>query len=100
MQEAVQAYHLIRKDLDHFIDEIESCMRYHGSLARGARLDKLLFLGDEARDKALIRVLGAGLSIPCEVGNPLGTVSTPTQATEQPEPELAVAVGLSLFNAN
>jgi len=97
--EAVQAYSGIRHELGHFIDEIESCMRYHASLARGARVDRLLIVGEEARDKALVRVLGSSLSVPCEVGDPLGAV-TDLQAEHPSAPELAVAVGLSLFRAN
>jgi type IV pilus assembly protein PilM len=99
LQEAVQAYSGIRHELSHFVDEIESCMRYHASLSRGARLDRLVFLGEEARDKALVRVLGAGLSIPCEVGDPTALVAQAGKRDEG-EPELAVAVGLSLFGAD
>jgi Tfp pilus assembly PilM family ATPase len=74
-------------------------MRYHTSLARGARVSRLLFLGEEAHDKALVRVLGASLSIPCEVGDPLALVGQLGQR-EEAEPELAVAVGLGLFSTN
>jgi len=101
LDEAVQAYNGVRREWAHFVDEIESCMRYYASLARGARVDRLLLVGDEARDKALVRVLGSSLSVPCEVGDPLGTVSDlDASSHEAPAPELAVAVGLSLFQAN
>lgn len=98
-EEAVQAYNSIPYELGHFIDEVVSCMRYHASLSRGARVDRLLIVGEEARDKALVRVLGASLNVPCEVGDPLGAV-TDLDARGAPAPELAVAVGLSLFRAN
>jgi len=99
IQEGVQAYNSIRYDLGHFVDEVESCMRYHTSLARGARVNRLLFLGEEAHDKALVRVIGAGLSIPCEVGDPVALVGEMGKR-DAVEPELAVAVGLGLFSAN
>jgi len=98
LQEAVDAYNGIRWNLEHIVDEIESCMRYHESLARGVRLDRIVFLGPEARDKALVRVIGAQINATCEIGNPLAAVmSTPPPGDA--EPELAVAIGLGLFNA-
>ncbi len=97
--EAVDAYNRCRGCTGHIIDEIQSCMRYHASLARGARIDRLCFLGPGARDKALVRVLSASLSVPCEIGDPIGT-ATGSPDAEQAEPETAVAVGLGLFGAN
>lgn len=97
-QEAVEAYNAGRRSLEPLIDEVESCMRYHASLARGARVDRIVFLGPEARDRALVRVVGAQLGVPCEVGDPLAGITEETGRRDA-EPELAVALGLSLFNA-
>jgi len=99
LDEAVTTYNRCREPVDHLTDEIASCMRYHASLARGARIDRLVFLGPGARDKALVRVLSANLTVPCEVGDPIGTV-TGSGDRETAAPEMAVAVGLSLFGAN
>jgi type IV pilus assembly protein PilM len=93
-----QVYNRIRPALEHFTDQIESCMRYHGSLARGADIDRLIFLGPGARDRPLVGVLGARLGIACEVGDPLGAFAERGNSGEA-EPELAVALGLSLFEA-
>jgi len=98
LQEAVAVYNAVRQSLEPIVDEIESCMRYHASLARGAHISRLLFLGAEARDRALVRVLGAHLSAPCEIGDPLADV-TGSDSRKAEEPEMAVAVGLSLFAA-
>jgi len=97
--EAVDTYNRCRGCIGRLIDEVQSCMRYHASLARGARIDRLCFLGPGARDKALVRVLSANLSVPCEIGDPIGT-ATGSPDPERAEPETAVAVGLSLFGAN
>jgi len=94
--EAVQHYNAIRPDLEPFVDELESCMRYHASVARGAQIGRILFLGPEARDRGLVRVLGAQMGASSDVGDPVGT-ATGTQGAVQPE--LAVATGLSLFGA-
>jgi len=99
LDEAVAAYSRCRGCTGHLVDEIQSCIRYHASLARGKGVDRVVFVGPGARDKALVRVLEANLPVPCEVGDPVGTV-TGEADPEGPAPELAVAVGLSLFGAN
>jgi type IV pilus assembly protein PilM len=96
--EAVEAYNQIHKHLAHFVDEIESCIRYYSSLARGAGIDRIVFLGPGARDRALVQVIGSYLSVPCEVGAPLQAASQAAAGGEA-APELAVALGLSLFGA-
>jgi type IV pilus assembly protein PilM len=96
--EAVEAYNQISRHLGHFVDEIESCIRYYSSLARGASIDRIVFLGPGARDRALVQVIGSHLSVPCEVGAPLRAASQ-AEADGEAEPELAVALGLSLFGA-
>jgi Tfp pilus assembly PilM family ATPase len=97
LNEAVAAYNSIQWNLGHIVDEIQSCMRYYMSLARGARIERLVFLGPESQDKALVRVLGAHLSLTCEMGNPVEVVTG--TASDAMGPEMAVAVGLSLFGA-
>jgi len=99
IDEAVTTYNRCREPVDHLADEVASCMRYHASLARGAQIDRLVFVGPGARDKALVRVLSANLTVPCDVGDPIGT-ATGSPDRENAQPEMAVAVGLSLFGAN
>ncbi|MFO8014912.1 MAG: pilus assembly protein PilM [Phycisphaerae bacterium] len=99
VDEAVTTYNRCREPVGHLTDEIQSCMRYHASLARGAQIDRLVFVGPGARDKALVRVLSANLSVACEIGDPIGTATgSPDPANARPE--MAVAVGLSLFGAS
>jgi len=96
--EAVEAYNSIRFDLEHIVDEIQSCMRYYASLSRGTHVDRIIFVGPEARDRALVRVIGAHVGVPCDIGSPLGVVADASGQGE-PEPEMAAAAGLSLFTA-
>ena len=96
--EAVAVYNRIWSRLAHFADEMESCMRYYGSLARGAKVEQIVFLGPGARHGALVQVLGAHLNVPCEVGHPMAAAGV-EGAVGEAEPELAVAAGLSLFGA-
>jgi type IV pilus assembly protein PilM len=98
VDEAVKTYNQCREPIGHLTDELQSCMRYHASLARGAQIDRLVFVGPGARDKALVRVLSANLAVPCEIGDPIGT-ATGSPDPENAKPEMAVAVGLSLFGA-
>ena len=99
LDEAVAVYNRCRPCTGRLTDEIQSCMRYHASLARGARIDRLVFVGPGAHDKALVRVLSATLSVPCEIGDPVGAV-TGSPDPQSAEPEMAVAVGLSLFGTS
>lgn len=96
--EAVEAYNSVRFDLEHIVDEIQSCMRYYASLSRGTRVDRIIFVGPEARDRALVRVIGAHVGVPCDIGSPLGVVAD-VSGQGEPEPEMAAAAGLSLFAA-
>jgi type IV pilus assembly protein PilM len=96
LDEAAQAYSRSPSTLDHLTDEIESCVRYHESLTRGAGVDRLYLVGPGARDRALVRVLSGRLHVPCKVGDPFGVVMGKADP-ESTEPEMAVAVGLSLF---
>jgi type IV pilus assembly protein PilM len=98
LQAAVDAYNSIKPALEHLIDEIESCMRYHASLSRGVRVDRVCFVGPDARDRGLMHVLSAQLAAACELGDPFGVV-TGRADREHAEPDMAVAVGLSLFTA-
>jgi len=97
-EQALETYKSVRWGLDHFVDEIESCVRYHASLARGTRVERLHFVGSQARDATLVKVLSEQLGVACDVGDPVA-VATGAKPTAAPEPELAVAVGLSLFSA-
>ncbi len=97
MQEAITAYNSIQWNLGHIVNEIRSCMRYYMSLAQGARIERIVFLGPEARDRALVHVLGAHLNVSCETGDPFEAATG--VSTGSAEPEMAVAVGLSLFGA-
>jgi len=100
IDEAVAVYNKCRSCTGRLTDEIQSCMRYYASLARGARIDRLVFVGPGARDKALVRVLSATLSsVPCETGDPVGAVTGEPDPSSG-EPEMAVAVGLGLFGAS
>ena len=99
MEAAVEAYNRFRPVLDHLTDEIDSCLRYHASLSRGARVDRLYFVGPDARDRGLVRVLSSNLTVPGDLGDPIGAL-TGRGDRQQAEPDLAVSVGLSLFSAS
>lgn len=93
-EEAIQQYQGVRSALETFAGEVLSCMRYHASLSRGASVNRVVFLGPEARDGALVKVLGAHLNTPCEAGDP-GAIAGDSAG----DPDLGVAMGLSLFSA-
>jgi len=87
------------------VEEIESCIRYHASISRGARVDKVLLVGSSALDAEVSGALSQHLGLPVEAGDPLAITKGPgfgkdvkeDQLAGQIRPELAVAVGLSLY---
>ncbi len=97
-QESLDVYNAISWSLERLADEIQSCIRYHASLSRGAPIDRIHFVGPEARDRALVSVLSTHLDIPSEIGDPFAAVKGEPDP-DGVHPDMAVAVGLSLFGA-
>ena len=52
-------------------DELTMCARYHGSLFGGRRIDRVVFLGGEARSTTLCRRLAESLNVPAQLGDPI-----------------------------
>ena len=64
----------IRGPLDEMANEIELCLRYHKVTFRGKPLEKMIVTGAEATPW-LIDYLQARLGLPCELGNPLDSLT-------------------------
>jgi Tfp pilus assembly PilM family ATPase len=60
-----------RETIESLADELSMCTRYHGSLYRDRRIDRVVFLGGEARDTGLCQSLASGLRLPAKVGDPM-----------------------------
>ena len=91
-------------DLNDFADalaeELAMCLRYHQSLFHGRRIDRVVFLGGEARDTGLCQQVARTLRLPAQLGDPLTrleckkSLRTPGLDLSQPQPGWAVVCGL------
>jgi len=77
------------------------CTRYHSALFRDRRIDRVVFLGGEARDTGLCQSLASGLRLPAKVGDPMarflvnGAAPAGLPEPQASHPGWAVACGLA-----
>lgn len=93
----------VREPLQKLIEELDMCRRYHEATFPSAPVDKLLFVGGEARQKGLCAYVARELGLAASVGDPLarmakGTELPPDSGLDRrgPQPGWAVALGLSM----
>jgi Tfp pilus assembly PilM family ATPase len=90
-----------RETVESLCDEVGMCARYYGGLFRERRIDRVVFLGGEARDIGLCQALAASLRIPAKAGDPMARFLSNGAAPEglpdadSPHPGWAVACGLA-----
>lgn len=88
--------------LDMLKDEVAACLRYHESLFPTRRVEKAVFVGGEARHRALCQHLARSLRLAAQVADPMARVartgSEPTEGVDftQAQPGWAVALGACL----
>ncbi len=81
-------------------EELSMCLRYHQSLFRDRRMDRIVFLGGEARNIALCQQIAKQLQLAAQLGDPLTrleckrSLRTPGLTLGQPQPGWAVVCGL------
>jgi type IV pilus assembly protein PilM len=98
-----ELYHLLDPPLDALADELTQCLRYYESVFRNQGIERAIFLGGQANDKRLCQAIAKRLNLPAQVGDPLARVQRVEGAgmaigldRREPQPNWAVAVGLSL----
>jgi Tfp pilus assembly PilM family ATPase len=80
----------VREVLEGLADELGMCARYHAALFRDRRIDRVVFLGGEARDVGLCQALAASMRLPAKAGDPLARyVSNGAAPADLPEPDAA-----------
>lgn len=98
-----ELYRLLDKPLDRLAGELTQCLRYYESVFRNQAVERAIFVGGQAYDKRLCQSLAQRLNLPAQIGDPLLHVRRVEGARlpigldrRNPQPDWAVAVGLSL----
>ena len=101
--QAAEVYALMEPPLDELSDELTQCLRYYESIFRNQRIDRIVFLGGGAYDKRICQALAKRLNLPAQIGDPLLRIEPAPDTAMRiefdrsvPQPQWAVAVGLSL----
>jgi len=96
-------YRYIDVPLMNLAHEINQCLHYYESAFRNQPAERIVFVGGGAYDKRLCQTLARQLNLPAQIGDPLVRVRRPEGVRlpmglerREPQPNWAVAVGLSL----
>lgn len=96
-------YNYLDPVLDQLVEQVTQCLRYYDSVFHNQTIERVIFLGGQAYDKRLCQAIAQRLNLPAQVGDPLVRVRRAAGAglamgldRREPQPDWAVAVGLSL----
>jgi len=97
---AAAAADAVRPHVEQLHKDLQLCLRYFAVTFRGRRPESLTFVGGEAHEPALLRILGDGSDIPCMIGHPLRGMGNLDRLEDQDrrffQPAWAIACGLAL----
>lgn len=88
--------------LETLTDEVQMCVRYHASQFPTRKVDRVLFVGGEARHRGLCQHIAKALRLPAQAADPMARVARSGKEPaygidlKQPQPGWAVALGLCL----
>jgi len=89
------------------VEELDLCRRYYEATFPSQALDRLIFVGGEARQRALCQRVARELGLAAQVGDPLIRMGRTSEVgiesgidRRQAQPAWAVAIGLSLGPVN
>lgn len=92
-----------REPLGRLVEELDMCRRYYEATFPNRPVERLIFIGGEAKHRGLCQFIAQELSLAAQVGDPLvrmGRVSDIGLESgidrRQPQPNWTVAIGLSL----
>jgi type IV pilus assembly protein PilM len=97
----------VRDPLNRLIEELNLCRRYHEATFPNKTVDRLIFIGGEARQRSLCAHVAREMGLAAQVGDPLvrmGRISDVGIESgidrRQPQPNWSVAIGLSIGPGN
>ncbi|MFA9476908.1 pilus assembly protein PilM [Phycisphaerales bacterium AB-hyl4] len=93
--------------IECLVDELQMSIRYYQRLCPDTPIDRLVFLGGEARHVSTCQSIARAVRIAAQLGDPLASVVRITQSQpavgvnlDEPQPAWAVPFGLCLSEAN
>ncbi len=96
-----------QEPLQRLIDELDLCRRYYESTFPNRPVDRLLFVGGEARQRMLCQQIARQMQLAAQVGDPMVRMGKTCDIglesgidRRQPQPGWAVAIGLSMGPAH
>lgn len=100
---AAQVHLACRETLDKLVEELDLCRRYYEATFPNRPVDRLIFVGGEARHRSLCQYIAQSMGLAAQVGDPLLRMGRLSDVgiesgidRRQPQPNWAVAIGLSL----
>jgi type IV pilus assembly protein PilM len=101
-KQAKQVEAACKDPLNRLVEELELCRRYYETTFQDKPLQRLIFLGGEARQKGLCQHIARTLGLAAQVGDPMPRVKRDDSDDiecidrRQQHPAWAVAIGLSM----
>jgi type IV pilus assembly protein PilM len=106
-QQVLRIEQACRDPLNKLIHELEGCRRYYEATFPNKPVDRLVFVGGEAKHRNLCQHIAREMGLAAQVGDPMVRLSKvadiPPDAgidPTQPQPNWAVALGLSMGPAD
>lgn len=103
LQQAQQVEQASREILTKLVRELDLCRRYYEATFPNKPVDRLIFVGGEAKHRTLCQFVAQELGLPAQVGDPMArmgknSIISPDSGIDrrQPQPNWSVAIGLSL----
>jgi len=100
---ARQVEQCLREPLAKLTEELDLCRRYHETTFHSKPLDRLVFIGGEARHRNICMYVARSMSLAAQVGDPLVRMGRTSDVgvesgidRRQPQPSWSVALGLSM----
>ncbi len=102
-QQVLRIEQACREPLNKLIQELEGCRRYYEATFPNKPVDRLVFVGGEAKHRNLCQHIAREMGLAAQVGDPMVRLAKvadiPADAgidPTQPQPNWAVALGLSM----
>ena len=102
-EESRRVIEACRAPLSKLIEELNLCRRYHEATFADKPINRLIFVGGEARQRGLCQQIAREMGLPAQIGDPMVRMGKTTEVSESsgidrrlPQPAWAVALGLSM----